>query len=164
MKYTYLLVVLASVTFLTGCLNQEPVGSPVGPKLSGSFSDCVAKGNPVMESYPRQCRYQGITYTEEINDLVPTEDLIGQNCDSAQDCPLPGSYAVRSDCPYSTACRQGRCVIICPLRQYGPAINSGANHQTACQAASDCDCSLWTGGGDYRCACFDGQCAAVIVE
>ena len=29
------------------------------------FETCAATGNPVMESYPRQCRYNGQTYAEE---------------------------------------------------------------------------------------------------
>ncbi len=31
-----------------------------------NFEDCVEAGNPVMESYPRQCRINGETYVEEI--------------------------------------------------------------------------------------------------
>lgn len=32
----------------------------------GSFAECAAAGNPVMESYPRQCRANGVTFVEEI--------------------------------------------------------------------------------------------------
>lgn len=31
------------------------------------FESCVAAGNPVMESYPRQCRANGQTFVEDIN-------------------------------------------------------------------------------------------------
>lgn len=41
-----------------------------------SFDDCVAKGNPVMESYPRQCRMNGQTYVEEIGNELAKSDLI----------------------------------------------------------------------------------------
>jgi len=34
------------------------------------FESCAAAGNPVMESYPRQCRANGITYTEIISDVI----------------------------------------------------------------------------------------------
>lgn len=34
------------------------------------FEDCVAAGNPVMESYPRQCRAGGRTFVEEIKDRI----------------------------------------------------------------------------------------------
>lgn len=33
-----------------------------------NFEECVAKGNPVMESYPRQCRHNDVLYIEEIED------------------------------------------------------------------------------------------------
>lgn len=31
-----------------------------------SFEECAAAGNPVMESYPRQCRAGGTTFVEEV--------------------------------------------------------------------------------------------------
>ena len=36
-----------------------------------NFQDCVANGNPIMESYPRQCRANGEIYLEEIDLLEP---------------------------------------------------------------------------------------------
>lgn len=41
-----------------------------------SFDDCVDAGNPVMESYPRQCRADGQTFTEDIGDVVDKVDLV----------------------------------------------------------------------------------------
>jgi len=44
--------------------------------LVTNFEECVAAGNPVMESYPRQCRHGGQTYVEDIepieNGNIPT--------------------------------------------------------------------------------------------
>lgn len=37
-----------------------------------SFEECVAAGNPVMESYPRQCRANGTLFVEEGEDLIST--------------------------------------------------------------------------------------------
>src|SRR3989344_2847577 len=31
-----------------------------------SFEECAARGNPIMESYPRQCRAGGKTFVEKI--------------------------------------------------------------------------------------------------
>ena len=31
-----------------------------------NFKECIAAGNPAMESYPRQCRHGDKTYTEVI--------------------------------------------------------------------------------------------------
>ena len=35
------------------------------PKIT-NFAECAAAGNPIMESYPRQCASKGETFTEEI--------------------------------------------------------------------------------------------------
>jgi Immunoglobulin-like domain of bacterial spore germination len=40
------------------------------------FNDCVLAGNPVMESYPRQCRIDENTYTEYIGNEMEKMDLI----------------------------------------------------------------------------------------
>lgn len=45
-------------------------------ELALSFEECVAKGNPVMESYPRQCRDGDKTYTEDIGNELLKTDLI----------------------------------------------------------------------------------------
>lgn len=34
------------------------------------FESCVAAGNPVMESYPRQCSAGGVTYVKKISDVI----------------------------------------------------------------------------------------------
>lgn len=42
----------------------------VGAKIT-TFEECAAAGNPVMESYPRQCRAGGTTFVEAV--AVPPE-------------------------------------------------------------------------------------------
>lgn len=41
-----------------------------------NFEDCVASGNLVMESYPRQCRDGDTTYREDIGNELEKIDLI----------------------------------------------------------------------------------------
>lgn len=41
-----------------------------------SFEECVAAGNPVMESYPRQCRHGNQSFTENIGNELPKANLI----------------------------------------------------------------------------------------
>jgi len=53
--------------------NTPPAAEPV----VASFDDCVSAGNPVMESYPRQCQANGITYTEEVSP-PPGPDLANE--------------------------------------------------------------------------------------
>ena len=46
-----------------------------------SFEDCVKAGNPVMESYPRQCAVPGgATFTEVITAPEPVDGVCGNKC------------------------------------------------------------------------------------
>jgi hypothetical protein len=53
-----------------------------------SFQDCVNAGNPVMESYPRQCRTQeGILFIEEVDDVSrDCVDAGGTWIESVREC------------------------------------------------------------------------------
>lgn len=57
-------------TTKTAEINWRCTGLPPLPNTPGkainSFEECVAAGNPVMESYPRQCRANGQTFIEVI--------------------------------------------------------------------------------------------------
>lgn len=44
--------------------------------MINNFEECVAAGNPVMESYPRQCRVGNQTFTEDIGNKLEKENLI----------------------------------------------------------------------------------------
>ncbi len=41
-----------------------------------SFAECAAAGNPIMESYPRQCTANGKSFTEDIGNSLDQDDLI----------------------------------------------------------------------------------------
>ncbi len=64
---------------LSGCsfgVQDLPVdGNENNPKVE-DFNDCVSTGNPVMESYPRQCRYGDQTFVEDIGNEMEKMDLI----------------------------------------------------------------------------------------
>ena len=47
--------------FLFGCASENKITDNIT-----NFEECVAAGNPVMESYPMQCRANGQTFVEEI--------------------------------------------------------------------------------------------------
>jgi len=44
-----------------------------------TFEECVSAGNPVMESYPRQCRADGQTFIEFVGNEIEKTDLIRIN-------------------------------------------------------------------------------------
>lgn len=52
------LLVAAALLIGAGCAAPEA-------KIT-SFEECAAAGNPVMESYPRQCRAGGTTFVEQV--------------------------------------------------------------------------------------------------
>lgn len=39
-----------------------------------SFEECVAAGNPIMESYPEQCNHNGKTYVRDISNIPTSAD------------------------------------------------------------------------------------------
>lgn len=50
--------------------------SSIAPRAVTSFDECVSAGNPVMESFPRQCRDEaGNLFTEEFSELPPRQDV-----------------------------------------------------------------------------------------
>ena len=47
-----------------------------------NFEECATTGNPIMESYPRQCRAQGQTFVEQIkNEPIENKETL---CDPSQ--------------------------------------------------------------------------------
>ncbi|MBW2992845.1 hypothetical protein KY345_06540, partial [Candidatus Woesearchaeota archaeon] len=75
MKLINLLLILLVLILIVGCediTDKEP--DDVIDKEITNFKECAAAGNPVMESYPRQCRADGITYVEVVE--MDIEDAV----------------------------------------------------------------------------------------
>jgi hypothetical protein len=79
-------VILAAIVLpsllISGCTtggispDTQPPPLPNPPAEGGitTFEECVAAGNPVMESYPRQCRTQsGETFVEDVEQPIGGE-------------------------------------------------------------------------------------------
>jgi hypothetical protein len=49
------------------------------PLVVTNFAECVVTGSPVMESYPRQCRYGNQSFVEDIGNMLEKADLIRLN-------------------------------------------------------------------------------------
>ena len=121
-----------------------------------NFEECVAAGNPVMESYPRRCQHEGAMYTEKIGGGV------GESCTVATDCQLPMEYAIQSNCPYEASCRNGTCAVVCPSWEHTPLQGQDISYNVSCTAHSDCNCDSWDNDGTYPCECVNGRCASVV--
>lgn len=64
---------------------KEPAPAAVITPVT-SFEECVSAGNPIMESYPRQCKAKtGESFTENIGNTLEKTDLI------VLESPLPNS-------------------------------------------------------------------------
>lgn len=64
-----LIIVLLVVFFLAMSKKKENREKNNQFNVS-NFEECVAAGNPVMESYPRQCRHGEKSFTEDIGQIV----------------------------------------------------------------------------------------------
>ncbi|HEY9584069.1 MAG TPA: hypothetical protein VJI33_00605, partial [Candidatus Paceibacterota bacterium] len=52
------------------------VGTQKSDVAATNFEECAAKGNAIMESYPRQCRDGEETFIEDIGNELEKADLI----------------------------------------------------------------------------------------
>ncbi|OGG45392.1 hypothetical protein A2673_01215 [Candidatus Kaiserbacteria bacterium RIFCSPHIGHO2_01_FULL_50_13] len=69
-------IVLAVILVLaTGVMWLKNRGAESAAMVT-TFEECVARGNPVMESYPRQCRHGGELFVENIGNELEKMDLI----------------------------------------------------------------------------------------
>ncbi len=61
--------------YATKVIDRSVADNETPSQSVNSFADCVAAGNPVMESYPRQCRSaDGRLFVEEIDVPIPNPD------------------------------------------------------------------------------------------
>ncbi len=111
MKYAFVIVLI----LLFGCTTQpspEPnttvndtpnitVNDTPGANVS-SFEECVAAGNPIMESYPRQCRAGNKTFVS-LTDVFQVSKNTG--CNENPDCILVDE-SLGFSCCWAGACAQ----------------------------------------------------------
>ncbi|HLC96580.1 MAG TPA: eight-cysteine-cluster domain-containing protein [Candidatus Nanoarchaeia archaeon] len=87
-----------------------------------NFEECVAAGNPVMESYPRQCSANGQTFVEDISgdSQAKCEAVEGTWLDQYKEC----EYISEADCTSlggsfqecASACRHDPTAEICTMQ------------------------------------------------
>lgn len=82
-NYKYLLII-GLIIAIIGLVAAWPFTKKEAPLVVTNFTECAAAGNAVMESYPRQCRHNGQSFTEDIGNELDKTDLI------RLDSPRPG--------------------------------------------------------------------------
>ena len=69
------LALLSSGLFILNNISKDKKNIEDNIKIN-SFEECVLAGNPIMESYPRQCRNEDQTFTKNIGNELEKMDLI----------------------------------------------------------------------------------------
>jgi hypothetical protein len=70
-KFKIWIIVILGVLLLVGLVTFIYLNSIVTPV--SNFEECIAVGNPAMESYPRQCIHGDKTFIEQIEDTILTD-------------------------------------------------------------------------------------------
>ncbi|MFH0860175.1 MAG: hypothetical protein V1921_03145 [Candidatus Altiarchaeota archaeon] len=160
MKKLLPLLVIITAVFIAGCAKNKPE--------INSFDSCVSAGNPVMESYPRQCSTSdGKTFVEELKEaekpkIVEKDEhgcmlWVGYSwCDSKQKC----LKTWQEDCPLTEElCKSGggrwnECSNRCQLDSQG---KEGVACTMQCEQL--CECAGTAGLGcpkGYTCKAPEG--------
>lgn len=71
-----ILIFVAIVVIAGSFLVWKLTDNKTPPVIVTTFEECVTAGNPVMESYPRQCRSGEQTFVEGIGNELEKRDLI----------------------------------------------------------------------------------------
>lgn len=120
----------------------------------------------MVDGFPSDCTYsciatEGVDCIANVCVAIPEgagEVLNGNpgaSCDSHDDCETPMDYLVRSSCPFTSMCIDGKCAVTCP--------DAGLDPQApACSADTDCTCENNAAGKDADCRCIDGKCMGVV--
>lgn len=113
MKQIIAILTIALALIVVGCAPQQ--------QNISSFEECVEAGNPVMESYPRQCSTGNQTFTEQLSLQEQCENInSGTWIESAQECEginestctqLEGEF---NSC--ASACRNDPNASVCTLQ------------------------------------------------
>lgn len=84
---------------------------------------------------------------------------IGKPCSADKECKVPFDYAVRSNCPFQSACVDSHCMTFCPQ-----AFDSWQAEATTtmCTQNFDCDCGFYAGEDKKDCICINNICGAVV--
>jgi len=76
-----------------------------------SFEECVAAGNPIMESYPEQCNHNGKTYVRQVSDIPTSADDAPEG--SIHNLPVPDAVsAVKAFVAEMESVEEGTVIIL----------------------------------------------------
>lgn len=89
---------------------------------------------------------------------------VGAPCSVDEECETPFSFLVQSRCPFSAACIENECRVICSDWLHDPEFTQDGSMPRQCAADEECDCAHFTAPDLEACRCHDGVCVAVIAH
>lgn len=87
-----------------------------------------------------------------------TDGNVGELCQSSKDCQTPVSFLIQSNCPFGSACVDGRCAVVCPITFHDAEIS--VSHTPTCSIDTECDC-IERENRTIECRCIDNSCVSV---
>jgi len=135
------LIVLACVLTFGGIIifRMAPKMSRMTPQsVITNFDECAAAGNPVMESYPRQCRTSdGRLFVEEVPPMEEPGQGLGLQANDCAVAGCSGQLCVSAD-------EAGNIVTTCEYRA-----EYGCYKEASCEPQADGKCG-WTQTSELR--------------
>lgn len=85
---------------------------------------------------------------------------LGASCTAYSECKLPMEFMIQSNCPFTTACINSKCKVICPLVYHDPNPEISKSYPFTCNTNSECNCEE-RGEKTIDCVCVDNKCVSV---
>jgi len=150
MSFRHLSILLISLLLLTACAQVKTVTpEQINPPLVGGDRDahgCIGSAGYSWCEAKQKC----LRIWEE-----PCDGNVGAACKADSECETPGKFLMQSNCPFSSACVDEKCKVVCPMNYNNP--------EAKCQADSDCNCTE-RGEKTLKCLCHSGKCLSVETE
>lgn len=113
-KTTLIIIILLALAALIFFLTRNDTAKQVS-----NFEECVAAGNPVMESYPQQCKHEDKTYTENVSNIPTSADNAPPG--SIHNLPVPTAVAaVRSTVAKKLGINEGVAIVLTAFEKNWP--------------------------------------------
>jgi len=85
-------------------------------------------------------------------------EVLNETCSQDRDCITPGTYLIRSSCPYTTKCIEGNCTVVCPIfdgTKYPDVKDCGACQPIPPLSPDYCKNGTIIPGATDECGCQD---------
>jgi uncharacterized protein len=83
-------------------------------------------------------------------------EVLNESCSIDNDCQTPGNYLIRSSCPYTSKCLNGKCTVVCPQYNgtgYPQVRECGQCPQLSQPAPGFCEGGTIIAGIEDECGC-----------